>query len=548
MSGGSIPPPEGEVDEFEPKEREETAGETPSVNNENQCEEPAPAAKEDHVEVETHEEKSPGKPDYVMELSDHLAGIEEEVAMANYRRARNEILLLCMKAAMPPEKREMNDQMLAAVAEETYQTAVVAGKGPIPRLGPSSGAFTHEIDPTLKGKAASETSQTLKRKSEDCSQPEDSDADVVIIEPPAKLMGSAIAAHARGQRSGNRRTSPNWQDEVACVKEEPKDAEPEVPDTISSQGCQLLRHFEFGAEDFMRSLSRETNELPRKDVNTQRRTGLPPIPVATAENERGWGRGNRGGRAQRPAIDSPVNLIPANYRMHFRPRADMGLDVEATRLAVYIYAFVGDSRPRLTPSVVVVNTLALITSRNARRRTNATCWFLPSTFVVDILRGIVWDDVHHIYQCFWMPETTALEHADVDEAWYMIILDVRKPRVYSLDVHRTVENMARKEKLMKAVLRTLSLMFTTPAHILNFTDRSSDTSGWGRILQASGILEDLTSAETAIWACSWLSQSGGFSRNMFGPMGDEDTLWMRLASSIVGAQCNELRPAVDEAS
>ncbi|MED6219666.1 hypothetical protein PIB30_037892 [Stylosanthes scabra] len=229
----------------------------------------------------------------------------------------------------------------------------------------------------------------------------------------------------------------------------------------------------------------------------------------------------------------------------------MGLDVEATRLAVYIYAFVGDPREilfrhdihdltrddllslryRLTPSAVVVNTLALVESRNDRRRTNATCWFLPSTFAADILRGIVWDDVHHIYQRFWMPETTTLEHVfitiwDVDEAWYMMMLDVRKPRVYSLDVHRTVENMVRKEKQIKAVLKALSLMFATPTHILNFTD----------------------SAETAIWACSWLSHSGGFSRNIFGSMGDEDTLRMRLASSIVGAQCNELRPAVDEAS
>ncbi|MED6162181.1 hypothetical protein PIB30_067937 [Stylosanthes scabra] len=53
MSGCSIPPPEGEVDEFEPKKREvaeilaslvefvsqETAGETPSINNEDQCQE-----------------------------------------------------------------------------------------------------------------------------------------------------------------------------------------------------------------------------------------------------------------------------------------------------------------------------------------------------------------------------------------------------------------------------------------------------------------------------------------------------------------------------
>ncbi|MED6117150.1 hypothetical protein PIB30_107298, partial [Stylosanthes scabra] len=96
---------------------QETAGKTPSVNNEDQCKEPAPTTKEDHVEVETHEEKSPGKPDYVMELSDRLAGIKEGVAMANYRGARNEIFLLCMKVAMPPEKREMADQMLAAVAE-----------------------------------------------------------------------------------------------------------------------------------------------------------------------------------------------------------------------------------------------------------------------------------------------------------------------------------------------------------------------------------------------------------------------------------------------
>ncbi|MED6172607.1 hypothetical protein PIB30_051642 [Stylosanthes scabra] len=230
-----------------------------------------------------------------------------------------------MKAAIPPDKREIDDQMLAAVAEvnprvhfpptsmvdvvavpsldqETYQTTVVAGKGPVPGLGTSSGAFTHEIDPTVKGTAASETSQILKSKGEDCSQPEDSDDDVIIIEPPAKLMGSTIAAHAWGRRSGNRRTSQNWQGEVACVKQEPKDAEPEVPDTISSHGCQLLRHFEFGAEDSVRSLSRETNEVPRKvqrvssqDVNTQRRTGLPPIPVAIAGNERGTNRQLRGG-------------------------------------------------------------------------------------------------------------------------------------------------------------------------------------------------------------------------------------------------------------
>ncbi|MED6162179.1 hypothetical protein PIB30_067935 [Stylosanthes scabra] len=95
-----------------------------------------------------------------------------------------------------------------------------------------------------------------------------------------------------------------------------------------------------------------------------------------------------------------------NYRMHFRPRADIGLDVEATRLAAYISAFVGDSRyveiifrhdihdltrddllslrPRLTPSAVVVNTLALVVSRNARQRTNVTYWFLPPIFAADI--------------------------------------------------------------------------------------------------------------------------------------------------------------------
>ncbi|MED6133583.1 hypothetical protein PIB30_029499 [Stylosanthes scabra] len=390
---------------------QETAGETPFVNNEDQCKESfshALAVKEEHVEVETYEEKSPRKLDYVMELSDRLARIEEGVAMANYRGARNEILLFCMKAAMPPEKREMADQMLAAVAEvkphahfpptsmvditavpsldqETYQTAVVAEKGPVPRLGTSSGAFTDEIDTTMKGKATLETSQTLKSKGKDCSQPEDSDDDVVNIEPPAKLMGSAIAAHARGRRSGNKRTSQNWQGE----------------DTISSQGCQLLRHFEFGAEDSLRSLSRETNELPR---NAQRVSSQDVTPNAGPVCHLFW-LGLLG-------MSGVPTASCENYRLHFRPRADMGLDVEATWLAVYIYAIgrhdihdltrddLLSLRPRLTPSAVVVNTLTLIASRNARRRTNATCWFLPSTFAADIFRGIVWDNIHHIYQRF----------------------------------------------------------------------------------------------------------------------------------------------------
>ncbi|MED6219668.1 hypothetical protein PIB30_037894 [Stylosanthes scabra] len=202
MSDDSIPPPEGEVDEFESNEREvaeilaslvefvsqETAGETPSVNNEDQCEEvlslfagsfhgayislwvrcmsrfelfnrrlrmtllasescsqalamPAPTAKEDHVEVETHEEKSPGKPDYVM-------------------------VNPC--AHFPPTSM-VDVVAVPSLDQDTYQTAVVVGKGPVLGLGTSSGAFTHKIDPTLKGKAASETSQTLKSKGEDCS-------------------------------------------------------------------------------------------------------------------------------------------------------------------------------------------------------------------------------------------------------------------------------------------------------------------------------------------------------------------------------------------
>ncbi|MED6141520.1 hypothetical protein PIB30_104259 [Stylosanthes scabra] len=184
-------------------------------------------------------------------------------------------------------------------------------------------------------------------------------------------------------------------------------------DTISSQGCQLLRHFEFGAEDSVRSLSRETNELPKKvqrvssqDVNIQRRTDLPPIPVTTAGNERGTNRQLRGGREKGGG---------GNYRMNFRPRADMGLDVEATRLIVYIYAFVRDPRYVLFVllhfrSPALGSIPQFHTDITWKRRTNATCWFLPSTFAADILRGIVWDDVHHIYQYFWMPETTALQH------------------------------------------------------------------------------------------------------------------------------------------
>ncbi|MED6116375.1 hypothetical protein PIB30_099729, partial [Stylosanthes scabra] len=188
-------------------------------------------------------------------------------------------------------------------------------------------------------------------------------------------------------------------------------------DTISSQGCQLLRHFEFGTENSVRSQSKKTNELSRKvhrvssqDMNTQRQTGLPPIPVAIA------------GMSEVPTASCEVagqRVGARNYRMHFRPRADMGLDVEATRLAVYIYAFIGDLREILVRhdnhDLTRVDLLSL-----RPRLTPSDVVFVP-----------IWD---------------------VDEAWYMMILDVRKPRVYSLDVHRTVENMVRKEKQIKAVV------------------------------------------------------------------------------------------------
>ncbi|MED6191888.1 hypothetical protein PIB30_004967 [Stylosanthes scabra] len=424
--------------------------------------------------------------------------------------------------------------------------------------------LTHGLDPRDKGKTSMSPLGEAKRNDRFIGWSDDSDDNVVIIEPPSKLMASAFSRHARGPRSGGNRANNRMDWSLASVKVEPISSEHELPI------CHFLSECGHGGGVSHRGEAKETNGGPTKlyrvsldEASRNTKGVLAPMPPVTRSSTRGDSRAGRGGRARgggrgirgsrviraNPVIlpVSHTDLIPSNFKMSFRPRPTMGLDLKETRIAVYIFAFASSPKEFLFRYTIVdltrMDLLSLCPGmapdfqQGGPTTTSPAGFYLRRLLVIsckgwsgrkstaDIRvsgcqRQLLWN----IYET--TPSDSAqvfLPICDTDDAWYILLLDVKATEVFILDVRRPPSCDPRKAKQTKAVVEEA---ITPP-----------------------GIPDNRSIPETALWACWWMFHNGRLTDEIFGPMVRRwDTVRMKLATGIVGAECNELGKGIDERS
>ncbi|QHO16744.1 hypothetical protein S83_032854 [Arachis hypogaea] len=93
-------------------------------------------------------------------------------------------------------------------------------------------------------------------------------------------------------------------------------------------------------------------------------------------------------------------------------------------------------------------------SLKATREIPPRVWLLPSPFADDVLRLKPLDVIVRTYLCRWMPVTTQLEKViipiyEVPDSWYIMVLDVKKGKIYCLDVTKSDETVERRERNMR---------------------------------------------------------------------------------------------------
>ncbi|MED6174881.1 hypothetical protein PIB30_073155 [Stylosanthes scabra] len=110
-----------------------------------------------------------------------------------------------------------------------------------------------------------------------------------------------------------------------------------------------------------------------------------------------------------PSKPQPCNVIPETHKLLIRPTPDMGLTKEECSLAAYVFSTSHEYSPKellfqyktitvrrdilstLYPDVVphsdVVNSAALVSSLHAGNSKEVACWFFPYTFSHEILEG-----------------------------------------------------------------------------------------------------------------------------------------------------------------
>ncbi|MED6147551.1 hypothetical protein PIB30_044958 [Stylosanthes scabra] len=316
-------------------------------------------------------------------IDDRLTRIEEGVAMANYTTARNELLIAHVATLLPEKSKaaafhfEPDVPWFNAFGNQPGSRQPECGQGsaenPLWKLAPVSAM---EL-PVAKGFESGETK----------------DPRMKFLLPPRGSPQLCI--------TNNVITAKSFAD--AKVKEEPPDALPENVEPFPP-----------------RSTDANPSKLHRvsfQDAAGQRRADLPPQPpteplvfqVGNPSVRGGRGRGegwaNHGRGYMGGNMESPVQRISRNFRMYFRPRIEMALTTEETRLPIYIFALAADPRevlfrngclelqrswlltlkPGNTPDFDVVHAVALIASHQAAERSVANCWFMPPSFAEDIL-------------------------------------------------------------------------------------------------------------------------------------------------------------------
>ncbi|KAL4371141.1 uncharacterized protein DS421_6g185260 [Arachis hypogaea] len=87
----------------------------------------------------------------------------------------------------------------------------------------------------------------------------------------------------------------------------------------------------------------------------------------------------------------------------------------------------------------------MIASLKAMRNKAPRIWYFLYDFATAVLADAPISQLQNSYEGRWMPQTNNLEHVfvpiwEAGDAWYVMLLDVKAPKIYVLDVNRCERN------------------------------------------------------------------------------------------------------------
>ncbi|RYR62515.1 hypothetical protein Ahy_A04g020172 [Arachis hypogaea] len=113
----------------------------------------------------------------------------------------------------------------------------------------------------------------------------------------------------------------------------------------------------------------------------------------------------------------------------------------------------------------------MLSPLQAKANSVPCCWFFPSTFAAEILFQTPMEHLVESYARLWMLPTQELEHVFVPiceppKTWYMLLLDIKRPSVYALDVCTSMESVPRCERNMRLISDEATLRMKTAIRIV----------------------------------------------------------------------------------
>ncbi|MED6183838.1 hypothetical protein PIB30_041518 [Stylosanthes scabra] len=154
------------------------------------------------------------------------------------------------------------------------------------------------------------------------------------------------------------------------------------------------------------------------------------------------------------------------------------------------------------------------------------------------------------YEGYWMPKTTGLEKVfvtfrEASHDWYVMYMDVKRWKVYALDVTRTEDSKLQREENMTNVRRFFAKLFVRPRNIQNVSHCHPDPTTWLPFIYPQGLPDGISSYDSSTWCLSWLINFQHFSGKVLYHMGSTENIRMRAAISIVKSIPNSEWEIVD---
>ncbi|MED6219992.1 hypothetical protein PIB30_040932 [Stylosanthes scabra] len=134
---------------------------------------------------------------------------------------------------------------------------------------------------------------------------------------------------------------------------------------------------------------------------------------------------------------------------------------------------------------------------------------------------------------------------EFDDAWYLIIIDVKDRKVYTLDVSRSADSMRRRKDTIETLCHAMGSIFLLDRNIMNFGRIIPDPQNFGLPEYPHRIPGDLDRDQTTLWMLYWLQHEGVFFARLFYPMANADHVKMRATVKIVKSDCNEIRLLIE---